>query len=173
MSSDPSPSAQSAPQSAAERRRDRIFLVVVDDSPERDVALRYACLRALKGGGRVALLRVVEPPGMSEWAGVGALLRQERREEAERLLSTLAGEVNRITGTMPILFVREGSARDELLKLMEEEQRISILVLASSPGSEGPGPLITALAGKHAARLKRPMTIVPGGLSEDEIDRVT
>jgi len=169
MSSDPTP----AGQTPAERRRDRIFLVVVDDSPERDVALRYACLRALKGGGRVALLRVAEPPEMSEWAGVGALLRQERREEAERLLSTLAGEVNRITGTMPILFVREGSARDELLKLMEEEQRISILVLASSPGSEGPGPLITALAGKHASRLKRPMTIVPGGLSEDELDRVT
>ena len=169
MSSDPT----TAGQTPAERRRDRIFLVVVDDSPERDVALRYACLRALKGGGRVALLRVAEPPGMSEWAGVGALLRQERREEAERLLSSLAAEVNRITGTMPILFVREGSARDELLKLMEEEQRISILVLASSPGSEGPGPLITALAGKHAARLKRPMTIVPGGLSEAELDAVT
>jgi hypothetical protein len=165
--------APSSGATAAQQRRDRIFLVVVDDSPERGVALRYACLRALKGGGRVALLRVVEPPEMSEWAGVGALLRQERREEAERLLSTLAAEVNRITGTMPILFVREGSARDELLKLMEEEARISILVLASSPAGEGPGPLITALAGKHASRLKRPMTIVPGRLSDAEIDAVT
>ncbi|MCC7283143.1 MAG: universal stress protein [Acetobacteraceae bacterium] len=169
MSSDPSP----ATPSAADRRRDRIFLVVVDDSPERDVALRYACLRALKGGGRVALLRVAEPPGMSEWAGVGALLRQERREEAERLLSSLAAEVNRITGTMPILFVREGHAREELLKLLEEEVRISILVLASSPAGEGPGPLITALAGKYSGRLKRPMTIVPGGLGEAELDAVT
>lgn len=169
MSTEPIP----ASHSAADRRRDRIFLVVVDDSPERDVALRYVCLRALKGGGRVALLRVVEPPEMSEWAGVGALLRQERREEAERLLSTLAAEVNRITGTIPILFVREGSARDELLKLLDEESRISILVLASSPGSEGPGPLITALAGKYAGRLKRPMTIVPGRLTEAEIDAVT
>jgi nucleotide-binding universal stress UspA family protein len=161
------------PAGAAAARRDRIFLVVVDDSPERDVALRYACLRALKGGGRVALLRVAEPPEMSEWAGVGALLRQERREEAERLLSTLAAEVNRITGTMPILFVREGSARDELLKLLEEEPRLSILVLASSPAGEGPGPLITALAGKYSGRLKTPMTIVPGGLGEAELDRVT
>lgn len=158
---------------ASERRRDRMFLVVVDDSPERDVALRYACLRALKGGGRVALLRVVEPPEMSEWAGVGALLRQERREEAERLLSSLAAEVNRITGTIPVLFVREGNARDELLALLEEEAQISILVLASAPAGEGPGPLITALAGKHSSRLKRPMTIVPGRLSEAELDAVT
>lgn len=155
------------------RRRDRIFLVVVDDSPERAVALRYACLRALKGSGRVALLRVVEPAGMSEWAGVGALLREERREEAERLLSSLAADVNRITGAMPILFVREGNPRDELLKLLAEEERISILVLASSPAGEGPGPLITALAGKHSGRLRRPMTIVPGGLTDAEIDAVT
>jgi nucleotide-binding universal stress UspA family protein len=168
-------SIETAPTMPAgtERRRDRIFLVVVDDSPERDVALRYACLRALKGGGRVALLRVVEPPGMSEWAGVGALLRQERREEAERVLSTLAAEVNRITGTIPILFVREGDPRDELLKLMEEEERISILVLASSPSGEGPGPLITALAGKHSGKLRRPLTIVPGRLSEAELDVIT
>ena len=53
--------------------RDRVFLVVVDDSAEREVALRYACLRVRKGGGRVALLRVVEPAGETEWAGVGAL----------------------------------------------------------------------------------------------------
>lgn len=159
--------------SAADRRRDRIFLIVVDDSPERNVALRYACLRALKGGGRVALLRVVEPPEMSEWAGVGALLREERTEEAERLLSELAGDVNRITGTMPILFVREGNPRDELLKLLEEERRISILVLASSPAGEGPGPLITALAGKYSGKLRTPMTIVPGRLTESELDGVT
>ena len=67
-------------------KRDRVFLVVVDDSPERGVALRYACLRARKGGGRVALLRVVEPAGMVEWAGVGAMMAEERREH-------LAGEL--------------------------------------------------------------------------------
>ena len=56
-------------------RRDRVFLVVVDDSPERQIALRYACLRARNGGGRVALLRVIEEEGTVEWAGVGAMLQ--------------------------------------------------------------------------------------------------
>jgi hypothetical protein len=64
---------------AAKARRDRVFLVVVDDSPERGVALRYAALRTKKSGGRVALLRVVEPAGQVEWAGVGALMAEERR----------------------------------------------------------------------------------------------
>jgi nucleotide-binding universal stress UspA family protein len=154
-------------------RRDRVFLVVVDDSPERHTALRYACLRARNGGGRVALLRVVEPAGTVEWAGVGAMLQEERREDAEKLLSALAAEVQEITGGLPILLIREGDARDELLALLEEDPRISILILASSDSSGGPGPLISALTGRYAPRLRVPMTIVPGTLDEAELERVT
>ncbi len=157
----------------AQARRDRVFLVVVDDSAERRVALRYAGLRAKKSGGRVALLRVIEPAGQIEWAGVGAMLAEERREEAEKLLSALAAEVNEITGGIPILLIREGEPRDELLALLEEDPRISILVLAAAVGGSGPGPLISALAGRYAHKLAVPMTIVPGDLSEEELERVT
>lgn len=156
-----------------EARRNRVFLVVVDDSVERAVALKYACLRAKKSGGRVALLRVLEPAGQTEWAGVGALLAQERREEAEQVLSGLAAQVNEITGGMPLLLIREGDPREELLELLAEEESISILVLAAAPGGGGPGPLIVALTGRHGARLRVPMTIVPAGLSAEELERVT
>ena len=158
---------------AAQARRDRVFLVMVDDSAERRVALRYACLRARKSGGRVALLRVIEPAGQVEWAGVGAMLAEERRQDAETLLSGLAAEVTDLTGGLPILLIREGTPRDELLALLEEDPRISILVLAAAPGGSGPGPLIAALAGRYAAKLAVPMTIVPGSLSDTELDRVT
>jgi nucleotide-binding universal stress UspA family protein len=158
---------------AAQARRDRVFLVMVDDSAERRVALRYACLRVRKSGGRVALLRVIEPAGQVEWAGVGAMLAEERRQDAETLLSGLAAEVTDLTGGLPILLIREGTPRDELLALLEEDPRISILVLAAAAGGSGPGPLISALAGRYAAKLAVPMTIVPGSLSDTELDRVT
>ncbi|WP_160000595.1 universal stress protein [Roseomonas sp. 18066] len=154
-------------------RRDRVFLVVVDDSQERHIALRYACLRAKHGGGRVALLRVIEAEGTVEWAGVGAMLQEERREEAEKLLSALAAEVQEITGGLPILLIREGDPRDALLSLLEEDPRLSILILASASNGSGPGPLITALTGRYAPRLRVPMTIVPGNLDDKELDRVT
>lgn len=154
-------------------RRDRVFLVVVDDSPERHVALRYACLRAKNGGGKVALLRVVEPAETVEWAGVGAMLQEERREEAEKLLAALGAEVQDITGGLPILLIREGEPRDELLALLEEDPRLSILILASSASTGSPGPLIAALTGRYAPRLRVPMTIVPGTLEEAELQRVT
>ena len=162
-------------QQEAASKRDRVFLVVVDDSPERAVALRYACLRARNGGGRVALLRVIEPEGITEWAGVGAMMAEERREEAEKLLSGLAAQVTEMTGGLPILMIREGQARDELLALLEEDPRISILVLASAGGGggSGPGPLISALTGRYASRVRVPMTIVPGNLDDKEMERVT
>ncbi len=159
-----------APDAAA---RDRVFLVVVDDSPERAVALKYACLRARKSGGRVALLRVIEPAGQTEWAGVGAMLQEEGREEAERLLSGLAAQVNEITGGLPVLLIREGDPRDELLALIAEDPRISILVLAAAPAGGGPGPLIAALTGRYAGRVTVPMTIVPGAMDDDALERVT
>ena len=159
--------------SGAPEKRDRVFLVVVDDSPEREVALKYACLRARKGGGRVALLRVIEPEELVEWADVGAMMQEERREEAERLLSGLGAQVQEITGGLPILLIREGEPRDELLALLEEDPRISILILAAAAEGSGPGPLISALTGRYATRLSVPMTIVPGALDDKELDRVT
>ena len=39
----------------------RKFLVIADDTPEFQAALRFACRRARSTGGHVALLRVIEP----------------------------------------------------------------------------------------------------------------
>jgi len=46
-------------------------------------------------------------------------------------------------------------------------------VLAASAGAEGPGPLITALTGKALTKLRVPLTIVPGGLTEQQLDALT
>jgi nucleotide-binding universal stress UspA family protein len=59
----------------------RVFLVVVDSSPEMKVALRFACRRARATGGRLAMLYVTEPAS-AEWLGVGEIMREERRAEA-------------------------------------------------------------------------------------------
>lgn len=159
--------------SDAAAARTRIFLVVVDDSPERDVALRYACLRVRKGGGKVALLRVVEPIELVEWAGVGVMMQEERRDAAEAMLSKLAENVTQLTGGLPILLIREGHPRDALLELLAEDERMSVLVLASAPGGGAPGPLIAALTGRYAGKLTIPLTIVPGEIGDRALDRVT
>jgi nucleotide-binding universal stress UspA family protein len=133
--------------SPAEKSRDRVFLVVVDESQELKVALRYASIRARKTGGRVAMLAVVEPAEAQDWMGVNELMREEARMAAEQTLQKLAADVQKTSNAMPILIVREGNRRDELLKLIDEEPSISILVLRpndqirrQAPDPHHPGP---------------------------------
>ncbi|MDR3440409.1 universal stress protein [Telmatospirillum sp.] len=151
----------------------RTFLVVVDDSEEMQAALRYACRRARNTGGRVALLRVIEPPEFQHFAAIGNLMQAEARQAAEDLLHRLAETVNETSGEFPILYVREGEPRAQLLKLIDEESSISILVLAAGTDPEGPGPLCQALTGRYVNRLRIPLTIVPGSLTREAIDALS
>jgi nucleotide-binding universal stress UspA family protein len=98
---------------------------------------------------------------------------QEAREQAEEVLHRFSELVVAMTGNLPHNITREGNRRDELLKVIAEDPRISILILGASTGPDGPGPLVTALAGKHAGNLRVPLTIVPGGLTEEQIDAVS
>jgi nucleotide-binding universal stress UspA family protein len=151
----------------------RVFLVVVDESEELQIAVHYAARRAAHTGGRVALLYVIEPSDLQTWIAIENLAREEQREEAEQLMLRLCEEILPIAGSMPIVYIREGPRRDELLALINEDPSISILVLAAGTGPEGPGPLISYLTGKPAARLRIPITIVPGGLTMEQLDAVS
>ena len=151
----------------------RVFLVVVDDSPEMQAALRFACRRAKSSDGQVALLRVIEPTEFETFASIGNLMRAEAREAAEQLLDKLAGDVNQMSGHLPVLHVREGNPRDELIALIAEDPSISVLDLAADTGPGGPGPLVSALTGKYIGKLRVPLTLVPGGLSDEQIDAIT
>ena len=142
-----------------EAAQPRVFLVVVDETAEHRLAVQYAARRAAHTGGRLALLRVVEPVEVQHWISVQELAREERREAAEQLMQQLCDEVLPIAGTVPVVYIREGRAQDELVALINEEPSISILVLAAGTGQSGPGPLISYLTGKQAARLRIPITI--------------
>jgi nucleotide-binding universal stress UspA family protein len=158
----------------SDRAPPRVFLVVVDETPEHRIAVRYAARRAAHTGGRVALLYVIEPAELQHFQAIEELARSERWEAAEELLQALCDEISPLAGSMPSVYIREGRTRDELLQLINEEPAISILVLAAATGPEGPGPLITYLTtGRLTARLRIPITIVPGNLTTDQVDQLS
>jgi nucleotide-binding universal stress UspA family protein len=163
--------AATPPASGQTSARQRTFLVVVDNSEEMAIALRYACLRARRSGGRVALLYVTEPAEPGPWMAVEELVREERRQEAEQVLSKWAELVQEIVERMPVVYVREGDSLDAIMKLVEEEPGISILVLAAAAG-DSPGPLVSALP-RTISRLRIPVTIVPGSLNQSDLDGLT
>jgi len=151
----------------------RQFLVVVDDTPECRKALRFAWRRAKRTGAGVTLLHVINPVDFQHWLAVEERMREEAREEAEALLKTLAGEVQQQSEILPELVVREGEVSDVVVRLIDEDHSIRILVLGAGTGSEGPGPLVSQLAGKMSGAMRVPVTVVPGNLSDDQIDLLT
>lgn len=158
---------------ASPQEGERIFLVVVDETEEMQVALRFASLRAKATNGRVALFAALEPSDFGHWQAVDDLIEEEQRAEVEETISKYADRVNKLSGKTPIIFIRSGNARDSLLSLIEEDPKISVLVLAAGTGGKGPGPLISALTGKYYSKVQVPITIVPGNLSDEAVDSLT
>ena len=151
----------------------RKFLVVVDDSPEFSTALRYASRRARSTGGRVALLHVI-PAAASDahWAGVREEIERQTRVDAEALLNRWAAEAAERSGATPLLLIERGEPQDAIRKVVGEDPEIKILVLAAGSGGRGPGPLVSAVVKQGAAFTGRnlPVTIVPGELTEGDIE---
>ena len=146
------------------------FLAVVDDSAECAKAVRFAARRCARVGAAMVLLGVVTPPEHETWLGVGEVMQAEAEEEAEKLIDAAAAAVRALAGIEPEKIVRTGDKADEVVKLIEADEDISLLVLAAGIGRDGPGPLVSALAGKSAGTFPIPVAIVPGFLEDEEID---
>ena len=116
------------------------------------------------------MLAVVDPPDNFEWIGVGEAMIEEASEEAQKRLEDAAREARSAAGVEPEQVIRVGNRADEIIKLINEDEDISFLVLAAGSGKEGPGPLVSSLAGKAAASFPVPIVIVPGSLTDEEID---
>ena len=107
-----------------------------------------------------------------QWLGVADIMRQEAHEEARTVLAQAAARARNIAGLTAEQVIREGEVADEILKLIEEDDDIALLILAAGTGKEGPGPLVTALS-KTVGTYPIPVAIVPGQLSDDELDAMT
>ena len=119
----------------------------------------------------MALLRVIGHGSDAHWSGVRDEIDRQLREEAEALLMRLGEEAADRSGAPPLFLIEEGDPLAALRKVVDEDPDIKILILASGGGSRGPGPLISAILkqGSLGGR-KLPVTIVPGELSDSEIE---
>ncbi|MBL0372661.1 universal stress protein [Rhizobium sp. KVB221] len=158
-------------QSRLEGHR-RKFMAVIDNTPECGRAVHYAGMRAKNSGGGLVLIYVVSDDDFNQWIGVGDIMRAEAREEAEAIMAKVAQEVREAIGAEPELVIREGKPAEQILQLIEEDRDIAILVLAASSAKEGPGPLVSSIAGRGAA-FPIPVTIVPETLSDEDIDALS
>jgi nucleotide-binding universal stress UspA family protein len=143
----------------------RKYLVVIDDTEECDRAVYWAAKRAGRTKSQIVMLRVIEPGDRNQqWLGVADLMKAEAQEAANAALDKFAARAKKIAK-----IIREGNTSEEIIKLIDEDADIGILVLAAGTGKEGPGPLVSNLA-KTAGTFPIPVALVPGHLSDEDID---
>ena len=150
----------------------RKFLVVVDETPECESALAFAASRAQRTAGQLALLNVIEPGVDFQWLGVEDVAREEGHNKAKAVFRLFGRKLKAMgfEDLVPEEIVREGMKAEEIMKLIEEDEDIGVLVLGASKDPSGPGPLVSTLAGgRLAGTFPGPITVVPGHLSIEEI----
>ncbi|MCG6882938.1 MAG: universal stress protein [Silicimonas sp.] len=150
----------------------RKFLVILDDSRECLNAMRFAAMRAANTGGGVEILAVIPPDEFNHWIGVGELMREEARERIHAHFEVFAKWMRDRQNVDPELVIREGEPIVEILKQIDEDDEIGVLVLGASAEKGGPGPIVTALS-KRFGSLPVPLTIVPGELSKERLEAVS
>ncbi len=148
---------------------DASYLVVVDETPECRIALRYAALRACHVGAQLILLHAIPKTEFMAFGGVQKTLEAEALAKADALLGGIAGQCEAWTGQRPGVIVREGVATAAVMETVAADPTIRALVLGAAVKG-APGPLVSFFAGERAGSLPCLVMIVPGGLDDARLD---
>ena len=150
----------------------RTYLVVVNDSPETRVALRFAARRAAKTDGSVEVLAIVQPQDFVQWGGVQAAIEEEQRLRIEASVTANVGEIMDAAGIKPEIVIRQGEPVDVVRAYVGTRSDIAALVLGAAP-SGNPGPVVADFTGNDAGKLPCPVMIIPGSLSDEQLEMLS
>jgi nucleotide-binding universal stress UspA family protein len=149
----------------------RKLLCIADGSSEARTAVVFAAERARLTSSILVILRIIEPPDVSLLTSMGNSIHEEMRLEALEDLQALATIAKESSNIDADLQIRNGEIGEQIRALIDEDDGIRTLVLATAPARHGFGPLVTAATrgsfgfGKRAVAIM----IVPDGLSDEEI----
>jgi len=150
----------------------RTYLIVVDDSAESRVALRFAARRAAKTSGSIEVLGIVEPQDFVQFGGVQAAMEEDQRLRIEGVVSSAIGEILDESGIEANIIVRQGEVVRTVRDYIGGRDEIAALVLGAAP-SGSPGPLVVHFTGHDAGQLPCPVMIIPGSLTDERLEQLS
>lgn len=150
----------------------RTYLVVIDDSPESSLALRFAARRAARTGASVIVLAIIEPQDFLAFSGAQATIEAEARDHAEQLVNNAAEAVKQEGGVAARVMVDTGKPAEVVREVLHGDHGITALVLGTA-ASGAPGPLVAHFTGHDAGTLPCPVMVVPGGIDIARLDAVS
>lgn len=153
-------------------KRWRKFVAVADGTPESELAIRFAAIRAchMTGGGLI-LFHCIREEGFEHWMSVADRMRQEAMANANEIMDLQAEKARDLTDVQAEKVIVEGVPHVELAKFIEQRDDLFALVLGADSGDD-PGELITHFAKDGLGHVKCPVIIIPCTMTEDQIDHL-
>lgn len=148
------------------------YIVCVDHTDISRMALRFACIKARKRHIMIDILHVIPPSDVQTMGAIAHKMEQEQRDAAEALLISLANEAYELMGRCPSLSIRSGKPSDEILAHTLEDPDANMLVLGVTPGSKSGNRVINYLTSQAGDTLLVPMMLVPGNLTDQQMELV-
>lgn len=150
----------------------RTYLVIMDETEEAEIALRFAARRAIKTSGGLEILVIIPRPEFVAWGAVQATIESEAREHAEQVVRHAIDTLAQESPITPRISVKSGDPVGAIREAFTENPDIGALVLAAAKIGH-PGPLVSHFAGADAGTLPCPVMIVPGSLTNESLDRLS
>ncbi|PCI34566.1 MAG: universal stress protein [Alphaproteobacteria bacterium] len=146
------------------------FLVIADETPEFKIVLRLASLRAERVGGTLVMLRIIQPSEFQHWMAVRDIMEEEAMQEARAMMDILAEDVKRLSGIDCEMVLRKGEPSDVITQYVDEDKDIHMLVLGANVDGD-PGPLVRMFREELLNVLHMPVLVVPGNMTDEEINK--
>ena len=148
------------------------YLVCVDQRDESHAALRLACMKARLRRGSVEILHIIPPSDFQTLGMIADRMREERRTDAQTLLARLSQEAQETFGIIPQQTLREGSVGEEIISYAMDGPDITMLVIGTAQQGGERGTLAAWLASQLGDKLLLPLLMVPGNLTDYQLERL-
>ena len=155
-----------------EKGHKRKFMVIADGTAESEISLYFAARVANRTNGNIVLFYPIANNSLRRWVGINEAQNEIEETKAQSIFRLFRKRLKEMgfedMGTETI--VRKGDPALEIVRFIEQDEDVAVLVLGASADSDGPGPLVEALgAGSWAGNFPIPIYIVPGTLTENDI----
>jgi nucleotide-binding universal stress UspA family protein len=147
-----------------------IFLAVFDGTDECKSAVRYAARRAQLNNANLLIVATVDTAEFTYWLSVNSKMIDNIEKESKEMLKVLSKEIQSYSNVECSYIIEHGSKLDVVKRLIDEDEAISLLVLASNKKDKNPGVLVETISGDGYSI---PVVVLPGNLNDDSIDKLS
>ena len=145
------------------------FLAVFDGTDECKSAVRYASRRAQINSADLLIVATIDTVEFTYWLNVNSKMIDNIEKESREMLSDLSKEIHSYSDINCDYIIEHGSKLEVVKKLIDDDQSISLLILASNKKDKKPGILVETISG---IGYSIPVVVLPGNLNDDSIDKL-